>query len=132
MGEDYKQARKSFIQLGTYDQVGANLTRYFGPGGLVNAVEADARTRIPSTCTLQRMTVYLDAAPGGADTVIVTLMVGAAPTAITLTLTGADRHGANNVATLTIPYFNFYSIRVVTSATCAPVRLNVMFEGIVH
>ena len=122
MGADYKKADKSLIPISSHALAHpANSTGYVCQGYSANIF----RTAMIITWigVIRNLFIELDTAPGGADTQIFTVMVNGAPTAITLTITGAQLAGNDIVNQVAVAPGDLVTVRIVSSATAAGARI---------
>ena len=72
-----------------------------GGGGLGSTTEASVQTQVAAVTTFSNVCVVLSGAPGGGNSLAVTLRDGAADTAITLTISGAAVSACDTTHTVT-------------------------------
>lgn len=96
-----------------------------GGGGLGSGTEADVQAKIQPIGTFSNMCVVLSAAPGGADSITVTLRKAAVDQAITVTLTGATKVLCDTTHTFTNAAGDLMNWSIVPSGVIALYTPNV-------
>jgi hypothetical protein len=121
------RGRKAILAAGCSTTQAAGLTRYYMQGG-PNATEADVLAVLPfAKYVVRRLTVHVNGAPGGAETVVVTLRKNSVDTAVTATVTGAGTSAVDSTNEL---YFDGGTIdfKAVTSGGAATLSVKITAE----
>lgn len=119
MGAAYKSRHLFAVLFSCEITLAAGLTRFFGCGGGINAGMPVVESVIAVSGISQRLRVFQNTPPGGVETVVYTLMINGLATAQTVTLTGAQQTGVDNVNQVAIADGDRLAIRVVSSVGAA-------------
>jgi len=107
----------------------AGATTYFaGPGVGLGLVENSFPVPTVGGATARRLYVKLGAAPGGTETVTITIRKNGSDTAVTVTITGAATTGSDVANTAAFAAGDLISASVVTSATAVAENVRLSFE----
>lgn len=87
------------------------------------AAEANCQGIIPVDGVFKNLTVKLENAPAGADTVTVTLHINGAPTALTVAITGAATTGSDTTHTVIVAPGDTVTYLLNRTATAADTGL---------
>lgn len=86
---------------------------------LANSTETNREAVMPTPGTISKLSIFLDVAPGGSDTISVTLMKNGSTTALTTTLSASSTTGTDSSDTVTYAQGDTLSYKIVSSATAA-------------
>lgn len=125
-GDDARFASQSFWSaLGT---LSAGTTYFAAPGGFTAVAAPEPKFPVPHACTVKNLYIRVGTAPGGSDTLIVTVRKNSSDQTLTVTLTGAATTGNDTTHTFSMAAGDILSISAVVSATGAPANLTIGLE----
>jgi len=114
------------ITIGKIGIVTPNVTRYLLPNFAESTTEAFTAYLITEDGYLDDLRVYADTAPGGAETVVITIRVEGVDTALIATLTGADQEASNLVNSESVLAGDRITIKSVSSVGSAAANLYII------
>lgn len=99
--------------------LGAGTVYALAPAGVSGSVVERPVTLVSRASKAQTLRCFLGSAPGGADTVVVTVRKNEVDTTLTVTITGAATSGADTTHSFTCSAGDRLSIKVVSSGVVA-------------
>lgn len=111
-------AEQNILFADNVNGIAAGATRYLAPSGSSTS-EANARTTIVRAGVLVALRASSGASPGGSETYIMAVMQNGSPTALTVTLTGADTVKADTTNRVVVAAGDLVDVRVIASAGAA-------------
>jgi len=116
----------TFSALSVVLSAGSAVFVPLGGGGLGSSTEANVQAKVQPVATFSNMCATLSAAPGGTDSITVTLRDGGADKAITVTITGSAKSACDSTHTFTNAAADLMNWSATPSAVLAAYTPNVM------
>lgn len=129
MGADYDQKPRDMIFLGSDSVLGAGNTNYFTWGSISGAI-GTKRAPIPHAMVIEELHAQVSAAPGGVETVTMTLVVNGVATAMTVVITGAATYNVTTANPITLAAGDYICIRTVYSGAAAGSQSSATLRGV--
>ena len=114
-----KISNNSIITVGKQDLLTSNATNYLLPNFCESTDEIVIAFFAPVAGTLSNLICYCNTAPGGSETVVITVRKNEVDTAITATLTGSDISAFDIIHLANIGSGDKITFKSVTSSGCA-------------